>query len=129
LRPDVIVSQPAFETADHAQPLDTVTTILPAPPSASTATVVGETTGVHVGVDEGGLGVETGGSSGGAVGPGVVPGDVGDEGGTDAAGVPVCTIVTDVPLIDTVAMRGSLPGFEAAVATTAPAPWPSAGAT
>jgi hypothetical protein len=85
---------------------------------------------MQVGAGDGGLGVVTGGCAGGTVGSGASATGVSIAGGTGATGcVPVWTIVTDVPLIDTVAMRGSLPGFDAAVATTAPAPCPSAGVT
>lgn len=125
-----MVSHPAFDTADQAQSAATVTTIRPGPPVASTATDVGETEGVQAGGEAGGVGFETGGCAGGTVGSGGFATGVSDAGGTGAAGwVPVWTIVTEVPLIDTVAIRGSLPGFDAAVATTAPAPCPSAGVT
>jgi hypothetical protein len=140
----VIVIHPAFETADHAHPLETVTTICPAPPLESTDTDVGVTNGEQVGADggaggagvTGGSGADVGGSAGGGVGSGVEltggvdAGGVGVTGGVDAAGAaPACTTVTDVPLIDTAAMRGPLDGFGDAVTVTAPSPCPVEGLT
>ena len=94
MRPDVSVIHPAFDTADHEHPLETVTMICPSPPLESTVTEVGVTKGEQVSADggagvTGGWGVGIGVSSGGVVGSGVEPPGEVDTGGLDSGGVEV----------------------------------------